>query len=100
MLEDKLKMLTTLGYEYETAGWRLSPSKQHIHIKIVLSREVPLDELFYLQFVLGDDPKRATFNFMRLKHFPHNAKFFNVLFEKKVKVSRWLKLKILLKKVF
>ena len=100
VLFDKLTMLKALGYEYSDATWKLSPSGHHIHIIITLNRDISLDELFYLQFVLGDDPKRATFNFLRLTHFPGNAKYFNVLFEKKVKVSWWLKLKIMLKKVF
>ena len=99
VLEDKVKMLKTLGYSYVNAKWKLSPSGHHIHVIIELDREVPIDELFYLQFVLGDDPKRATLNFYRLEYFPDNAKYFNVLFEKKVKVSFWLKLKVLLKKV-
>ena len=100
VLEDKLKMLTALGYKFKDARWKYSPSGKHIHIIIELDREIPVNELFYLQFVLGDDPKRAMLNFFRLKHFPENAKYFNVLFDKKVKVSPWLKIKLLLKKVF
>ena len=100
VLSNKLKMLKALGYDYVDAEWKLSPSGHHIHVIIELDREIPIDELFYLQFILGDDPKRATLNFYRLKYFPDNAKYFNVLFEKKVKVSFWLKLKVLLMKVF
>ena len=95
----KLVMLRALGYGFADAYWKPSPSGKHIHIVIELDREVPISELFWLQFVLGDDPKRATFNFFRLKHFPDKAKYFNVLFDRKVRVTWGLKIKLVLRRV-
>ena len=97
VLEDKIKMLKALGYGYTDAYWRYSSSKRHIHIIIKLDREVDIPTLFYLQFVLGDDQKRSMLNFYRLKYFPDKAKYFNVLFEKKVKIGKKKKMKMLVK---
>ena len=99
LLIAKLAMLRALGYDFVDAYWKPSPSGKHIHIVIELAREVPISELFWLQFVLGDDPKRATFNFIRLKYFPDRAKYFNVLFDAKVEITWRLKVRLLLRKV-
>lgn len=95
----KLVMLRSLGYDFVDAYWKPSPSGKHMHIVIELDREVPISELFWLQFVLGDDPKRATFNFLRLKYFPDKAKYFNVLFDAKVEVTWKLKVRLVLRKI-
>jgi hypothetical protein len=96
LVRDKVAMLHALGYQEERVETRLSPSGKHLHVIITLTKEIPLDELFYLQFVLGDDPKRAEFNFFRLKHFPRYAKRFNVLFVKKEKLTWKKKVKVMI----
>jgi hypothetical protein len=104
LLQDKLKMLRSLGYTEANAYWKPSSSGHHIHIVIELTNDVELSTLFYLQFMLGDDHKRSTLNFFRLKYFPDKAKYFNVLFTEKVKITRRRKvmflIKHLLRKVF
>ncbi len=96
LVEDKVKMLRALGYQEEKVEMRPSPSGKHLHILITLTQDVPLEELFYLQFALGDDPKRAEFNFFRLAHFPRHAKRFNVLFLRKEKLTRREKMKVVI----
>ncbi len=95
LVKDKITMLHALGYKEEKVETKLSPSGKHLHIIITLDHEIPLEELFYLQFALGDDPKRAEFNFFRLKHFPQYAKRFNVLFSKKEKLTWKKKIRVI-----
>lgn len=97
--EDKLKMLSALGYRVIDVKERISPSGRHLHMFIELDHEIPLQELFYLQFILGDDPKRAQFNFFRLEHFPEYAKNFNVLFEKKEKITWKKKIMVIIRAI-
>ncbi len=96
LLNDKKNMLESLGYYVTQAEVRRSPSGRHVHLLFTLKEPVPLDTLFYLQFVLGDDPRRAEFNFFRLREFPEVAKYFNVLFEEKRKLGTWDKLKVVI----
>jgi len=99
LLQDKLKMLRSLGYTEANAYWKPSSSGHHIHIVIELTNDVELSTLFYLQFMLGDDHKRSTLNFFRLKYFPDKAKYFNVLFTEKVKITRRRKLIFLIRHI-
>jgi len=100
LVRDKLVMLHALGYQETTVTVRRSPSGKHLHILMTLTQDIPVEELFYLQFALGDDPKRAEFNFFRLRHFPEYARRFNVLFEKKEKITLRRKMKVILRAVY
>jgi len=100
ILEKKLEMLRSLGYKEEDAWWEHSPSKKHIHILIVLTDPIPVKELFDLQFLLGDDPKRAEFNYLRYSVMGENAIHFNVLYKYKRSLTFSDKFKAILRHWF
>ena len=80
LLEKKLEMLHSLGYQEEDAWWEYSPSGKHIHVLIILKDLVSTKELFDLQFLLGDDHKRVYFNYLRYSVMGEHAIHFNVLY--------------------
>jgi len=97
ILEKKLEMLRSLGYQEEDAWWEYSPSKKHIHILIVLTDPIPVKDLFDLQFLLGDDPKRAEFNYLRYSVMGEDAIHFNVLYSYKKSLTFSDKVKAILR---
>lgn len=67
-----------------TKGWRekIGPSKSpgHVHVYIRLPKPKPIMERLALQSILGDDHKRAGFNYIRVKNGSRSP---IVFFEKK-----------------
>ena len=100
LLEKKLEMLHSLGYQEEDAWWEYSPSGKHIHILIILKDPVPTKELFDLQFLLGDDHKRVYFNYLRYSVMGENAIHFNVLYAYKKSLTFSDKVKAILRHWF
>ena len=100
LLEKKLAMLHSLGYQEEDAWWEYSPSGKHVHILIVLKDPVPTKELFDLQFLLGDDQKRVYFNYLRYSVMGENAINFNVLYAYKKSLSLSDKVRAILRHWF
>ncbi|CAJ31643.1 hypothetical protein AFV7_gp24 [Betalipothrixvirus pezzuloense] len=93
LLEKKLSLLHALGYREEKAWWELSPSGRHVHLIIVLPSPLSTKELFDLQFLLGDDPKRVEFNYLRYNAIGEDAIHFNVLYAYKKSLTRVDKLR-------
>ena len=100
LLEKKLEMLHSLGYQEDDAWWEYSPSGKHIHILIILKDPLPTKELFDLQFLLGDDHKRVYFNYLRYSVMGEDAIHFNVLYAYKKSLSFSDKLKAILRHWF
>jgi len=100
LLEKKLEMLHSLGYQEEDAWWEYSPSGKHVHIIIVLKDPVPTKELFDLQFLLGDDHKRVYFNYLRYSVMGEDAIHFNVLYAYKKSLTFSDKVKAILRHWF
>jgi len=100
LLEKKLEMLHSLGYQEEDAWWEYSPSGKHVHIIIVLKDPVPTKELFDIQFLLGDDHKRVYFNYLRYSVMGEDAIHFNVLYAYKKSLSFSDKVKAILRHWF
>jgi len=100
LLEKKLEMLHSLGYQEEDAWWEYSPSGKHIHVLIVLKDPVSTKELFDLQFLLGDDHKRVYFNYLRYSVMGENAIHFNVLYAYKKSLTFSDKVKAILRHWF
>lgn len=100
LLDKKLQQLHALGYDYDDAWWEYSPSGKHIHIIIVLKDVIPVKELFDLQFLLGDDPKRAEFNYLRYSVMKDDAIHFNVLYTYKKSITFSDKLRAILRHWF
>ena len=100
LLEKKLQQLHALGYQEDDAWWEYSPSGKHIHILIVLKDLIPTKELFDLQFLLGDDHKRAYFNYLRYSVMGEDAIHFNVLYTYKKSLTFSDKLKAILRHWF
>lgn len=63
-------------------------TNNRVHVKILLSKEVSVEEGLWLQFVLGDDHKRVFFNMLRFEHWKEETERFNVLFSEKYKFKR------------
>lgn len=87
---DGARALHVYGRQYDvlrraglTKGWRekVNPSRRsgHTHVTISMPRPMPLTERVGLQAILGDDLKRAAFNWCRVKR--HN-KYPVVFFER------------------
>ncbi|CAJ31520.1 conserved hypothetical protein [Betalipothrixvirus acidiani] len=93
LLEKKLSLLHALGYKEEKAWWELSPSGRHVHLIVVLQSPLSTKELFDLQFLLGDDPKRVEFNYLRYNAIGEDAVHFNVLYAYKKSLTRVDKLR-------
>jgi hypothetical protein len=55
-----------------TRSWRFrfteSKTKNHIHVTITLPTARPMEERLFLSLLLGDDLKRAAFNYVRVKN--------------------------------
>jgi len=100
LLEKKLSMLHSLGYQEEDAWWEYSPSGRHVHIIIVLEDPIPTKELFDLQFLLGDDQKRVHFNYLRYSVMGEEAIHFNVLYRYKKSLTFSDKVKAILRHWF
>jgi len=100
LLEKKLQQLHALGYQEDDAWWEPSPSGKHIHILIVLKDPVSTKELFDLQFLLGDDHKRAYFNYLRYSVMGEDAIHFNVLYAYKKSLTFSDKVKAILRHWF
>jgi hypothetical protein len=100
LLEKKLEMLHSLGYQEDDAWWEYSPSGKHIHILIILKDPVSTKELFDLQFLLGDDHKRVYFNYLRYSVMGEDAIHFNVLYTYKKSLTFSDKLKAILRHWF
>jgi hypothetical protein len=100
LFEKKLQILHGLGYWEEEAWWEYSPSGKHIHILIMLKDPVSTKELFDLQFLLGDDHKRAYFNYLRYSVMKEDAIHFNVLYAYKKSLTFSDKLKAILRHWF
>jgi len=100
LLEKKLEMLHSLGYQEDDAWWEYSPSGKHIHVLIILKDPLPTKELFDLQFLLGDDHKRVYFNYLRYSVMGEDAIHFNVLYAYKKSLSFSDKLKAILRHWF
>jgi len=100
LLEKKLEMLHSLGYQEDDAWWELSPSGKHIHILIILKDPVSTKELFDLQFLLGDDQKRVYFNYLRYSVMKEDAIHFNVLYAYKKSLTFSDKLRAILRHWF
>jgi len=100
LLEKKLSMLHSLGYQEEDAWWEYSPSGRHIHIIIILKDPISTKELFDLQFLLGDDQKRVYFNYLRYSVMEEDAIHFNVLYTYKKSLSLSDKVKAILRHWF
>ncbi|ACB37262.1 hypothetical protein AFV9_gp28 [Betalipothrixvirus uzonense] len=100
LLEKKSQQLRALGYDYDDAWWEYSPSGKHIHILIILKDPVTVKELFDLQFLLGDDPKRVEFNYLRYSVMGEDAIHFNVLYTYKKKLSLKDKIRTIIRHYF
>jgi hypothetical protein len=100
LLEKKLEMLRSLGYQEEDAWWEFSPSGKHLHVFIVLEDPIPVKELFDLQFLLGDDQKRVYFNYLRYSVMKEDAIHFNVLYTYKKSLTFSDKVKAVLRHWF
>ena len=75
-------------------------TKHGHHICINLSKEIDNASIVFLQLLLGSDPNREMFNWLRIKHLERtrelrNFKHWNVLFAKK-----WVNKKLISKEVF
>ena len=100
MFEKRTSMLRKLGYQIEDARLEFSSSGEHVHYVIVLKEPLAnAKEVYDLQVLLGDDQKRATFNYVRYKAIGDNSLHFNVLFKRKMKITRWQKIKLYLSKI-
>lgn len=96
----RIKALQLLGYEVEKAWFERSSSGKHIHYIVILKQPVKnAEELFLLQAFLGDDPTRVELNFLRYRMLGDDALDLNVLFKEKYKLTKRLKLKIILNKI-
>jgi len=100
LLEKKLAMLHSLGYQEEDAWWEYSPSGRHVHIIIVLKDPISTKELFDIQFLLGDDHKRVHFNYLRYSVMGEDAIHFNVLYRYKKSLTFSDKVKAILRHWF
>jgi len=100
LLEKKLEMLHSLGYQEDDAWWEYSPSGKHVHVLIVLKDPVSTKELFDLQFLLGDDQKRVYFNYLRYSVMKEDAIHFNVLYAYKKSLTFSDKLRAILRHWF
>jgi len=60
-------------------------TKNGYHIIIELEKDLPTSDIVKLQFMLGDDHKRATFNITRYLLGGDKALYFNYFFSYKVK---------------
>ena len=100
LLTQKVKLVESLGYEVERAWWEVSPSGRHVHILIMLKRPLSVKELFDLQFVLGDDPKRSEYNYLRYNVMGEDAIHFNVLYAYKKPFTFLDKLRAILRHLF
>jgi len=100
LLSQKVKLVESLGYKVERAWWEVSPSGRHIHILIMLKRPLTVKELFDLQFILGDDPKRSEYNYLRYSVMGEDAIHFNVLYAYKKPFTFLDKLRAILRHSF
>jgi hypothetical protein len=100
LLSQKVRLVESLGYEVERAWWEISPSGRHIHILIMLKRPLTVKELFDLQFILGDDPKRSEYNYLRYSVMGEDAIHFNVLYAYKKPFTLSDKLRAILRHWF
>jgi len=100
LLSQKVRLAESLGYEVERAWWEISPSGRHVHILIMLKRPLSVKELFDLQFVLGDDPKRSEYNYLRYSIMGEDAIHFNVLYAYKKPFTLSDKLRAILRHWF
>ena len=100
LLEKKLSMLHSLGYQEEDAWWEYSPSGRHVHIIIILKDPISTKELFDIQFILGDDHKRVYFNYLRYSVMEEEAIHFNVLYRYKKSLTFSDKVKAILRHWF
>ena len=89
MFEKRVEILKRLGYQVEDARLEFSSSGEHVHYIIVLRDPLPTArDVYDLQMLLGDDQKRCTYNYVRYRVMGDASLHFNVLFAKKVKISR------------
>jgi len=100
LLTQKVKLVESLGYQIDRAWWEISPSGRHVHILIMLKRPLTVKELFDLQFVLGDDPKRSEYNYLRYSVMGEDAIHFNVLYAYKKPFTLLDKLRAILRHSF
>ena len=92
----RIYALRELGYDVECARYEPSSSGEHIHYVVVLKEPVEsMKEVYDLQMFLGDDHRRATYNYIRYKVMGDDSYHFNVLFRRKVKLTAYVKLRII-----
>lgn len=78
-IKTREKILETLGYKLRKMT--IKETNKGYHFYITVEGKLKPKRIAELQFLLGDDHKRAYFNFLRAK--TNSFHFFNVLFEKK-----------------
>jgi len=69
-------------------GFKYARTKHGWHVWVDIDSDYPLNDYYlaFLQFLLGDDHRRATFNLARAE--AGSFKVFNVLFSKKLR-QKW-----------
>jgi len=83
-ISTRIAIVEKLGYK--VTNYKILKSKHGYHIYIYLDKDVTMKEMIKMQFLLGDDVHRVTYNIMRLKSFGEKyALYFNILFAKKFK---------------
>ncbi|MEM2446482.1 MAG: hypothetical protein QW734_07475 [Candidatus Bathyarchaeia archaeon] len=80
----RIAILEALGYEFKRISWM--ETKKGYHFWIEIREKLTDEEMCELQFLLGDDPARCRFNYLRLEAGCFRQ--FNVLFNKKLKNER------------
>ena len=83
-IKTRIAILETLGYKVKK--WEFIETRRGYHLIIEIDKDLSLQRIFELQFLLGDDQNRVNYNFFRLENWGEKyAKYFNLLFTKKFK---------------
>ena len=78
-IETRIILLKHLGYNVIDYNYR--KTKHGYHFWFIVDKDIEDKRLAEIQFLLGDDIRRAKFNFFRAKH--NVFKHFNILFSLK-----------------
>lgn len=79
-----LSWLRHLGLTSRALYYAPSSSKNHWHVVICLSVQLPLFATLFCQLWLGSDAERARNDFVRAYHFGRTDELLQILFERKI----------------
>ena len=83
-ISTRIAIIEKLGYK--VTNYKIFKSKHGYHFYFYINKDITMKEMIKMQFLLGDDVHRVTYNIMRLKSFGEKyALYFNILFSKKFK---------------